>query len=113
MGLYRAAARTVSYTHLDVYKRQGRPIEATTPETIEKIHKIVLANRRVKVSEIAETVGISAECVHNILHTHLSMTKLCARWVLCLLIPDQKQCRKDVSTNCLALYKRNQTEFLC
>ena len=66
------------------------------PETIEKIHKIVVIDCRVKVNKIAETVGISAERVRNILHEHLSMIKLCAGWVVGLLTPDQKQHRKDV-----------------
>lgn len=30
-----------------------------TPETFKKVHDIVLDDRRVKISEIAETVGIS------------------------------------------------------
>jgi hypothetical protein len=34
-----------------------------------------------KVHEIAETIGISKECVGYILHEELDMKKLCARWV--------------------------------
>ncbi|XP_014486574.1 PREDICTED: putative uncharacterized protein FLJ37770, partial [Dinoponera quadriceps] len=41
--------------------RKGRPKTATTPETIEKVHNIVLDDRRLKVCEIAEAVGISEE----------------------------------------------------
>ena len=48
----------------------GHTIEVTMPE------KIVLANYRMKVNEIAETVGVSMEHVHNILHEHICMTKL-------------------------------------
>ena len=92
--------------------RSGRLVEVTTPGIIEKIHKIVLADRRVKVREIAESVRISTERIRNILHEHLTMRKLCARWVPRLLTPDQKQRRKDVSADCLALYRRNPTEFL-
>jgi histone-lysine N-methyltransferase SETMAR len=92
--------------------RSGRPIEVTTAEMTEKVRKIVLTDRRVKVREIAETVSISTERVRNILHEHLTMKKLCSRWVPRLLTPVQKQCRKDISTDCLALYKSNPTEFL-
>ena len=49
----------------------GRPIEVTSPEILGKTHKIVLADHRVKASEIAETVGISAAQVCNILHERL------------------------------------------
>ena len=61
--------------------REGRPKTATTPETIEKVRDIVLDNRRVKVCEIAEAVGISEERVRNILHEELGMRKLYARWM--------------------------------
>uniref|UniRef100_T1HY16 Uncharacterized protein n=1 Tax=Rhodnius prolixus TaxID=13249 RepID=T1HY16_RHOPR len=46
----------------------------TTPEIIDKIHDMVMDDRRVKVREIASAVGISNERVHNILHQHLDMT---------------------------------------
>src|SRR6476469_69453 len=43
-----------------------RPVEATTQEIIDKIHDMVIDDRRVKVREIASAVGISSEQVHNI-----------------------------------------------
>lgn len=52
-------------------ERSGRPVEVTTPEMIDRIHDIVLEDRRVKVREIAKCVGISNDCVHNILCKHL------------------------------------------
>ena len=42
---------------------EGRPKTATTLKTIEKMHNIVLDNRRVKMCEIAEAVGILEERV--------------------------------------------------
>jgi hypothetical protein len=57
----------------------GCPVEATTPEIIDKIHDMVMDDRRVKVREIASAVGILSERVHNILHQHLNMRKLSAR----------------------------------
>jgi len=49
---------------------------------------MVLDDRRMKVHEIAETIGISKEFVGYILHEELNMKKLCARWVLRLLTAD-------------------------
>ena len=92
--------------------RSGRPVEVTTPEMIEKIYKMVVEDRRLKVREIAETTRMSTERVRNILHEHLGMEKLCARWVPRLLTVDQKLTRKTVSIENLALYKRNPSEFL-
>ena len=43
--------------------RKGRPKSATTPEIIEQVHDMVLDNRRMKVHEIAEAIGISNERV--------------------------------------------------
>lgn len=90
----------------------GHPVEVTPPEITEKNHKIILADRRVKVREVAESIRITTERIRNILHEHLTMKKLCARWVPRLLAPNQKQRRKDVSADCLAHYRRNPTEFL-
>ena len=75
--------------------------------------KIVLADRRMKVSEISETAGTLAECVHSILHKHLCTTTLWARWSHICWHLMNKQCRKHVSTYYLALYTCNPTKFMC
>ena len=77
--------------------RSGRPKTATTEEMIEKVHDIVLADRRVKVREIADMVLISKDSVYRILTEELGMRKLCARWVPRLLTPEQKHTRMTVS----------------
>ncbi|CAK9827513.1 Histone-lysine N-methyltransferase SETMAR [Anthophora retusa] len=91
--------------------RSRRPVEITTSDIVEKIHGMIMENRRMKVREIAETVGISTERVHHILYEKLHVKKLCARWVPRLLTLDQKRTRKDVSTQCLAMFKRNPQDF--
>jgi hypothetical protein len=50
---------------------------------------MLLDDRRMKVREIAETIGISKERVGYILYEELNMKKLCARRVPCLLTTDQ------------------------
>lgn len=92
--------------------RSGRPSKVATPEMIRKVHKIVLDDRRLKVREIADMVGISKSAVHRILTENLEMKKLCARWVPRLLTAEQKQRREDVSNECLSKFRRNKTEFL-
>ena len=47
------------YTWSCKFGRTGRPKSATIPEIINKLHDIVSDNRRLKMSEIAKTVGIS------------------------------------------------------
>ena len=48
-------------------------------ENADKVHDSVLANRRVKVHNLAEAVGVSTDRVYFILHHELHMKKLCAR----------------------------------
>jgi hypothetical protein len=60
-------------TSLEGDPREGRPTSATTPEIIEQVHDMVLDDRRMKVREIAETIGISKERVGYILHEELDM----------------------------------------
>lgn len=93
-------------------ERPGRPNDVTTEEMVNKIHDIVLDDRRVKVREIAEIVAISNDTVIRILHDHLGMKKLSARWVPRLLTVDQKRIRVKISKQSLELFKRNSSEFL-
>jgi transposase len=75
---------------------EGRPNSATTPEIIEQVHDMVLDDRRMKVREIAETIGISKEHVGYILHEELDMKKLCARWAPRLLTANQKHSHENL-----------------
>ena len=68
----------------------------------------MLADRRLKAREIAETAGISKDCVGHILHEIFGMRKLSR-----LPTPDNKRNRETTSEQCLTLFKRNPKEFLC
>ncbi|GFW03732.1 mariner transposase [Trichonephila clavipes] len=65
--------------------RSGHPNKVTTPEMVKKIHKVVLDDRRLKLHELADIVGISKSAIHRILSENLDLRKLCARWVSCLI----------------------------
>ena len=56
---------------------------------------MILADRKLKLREIAATLKISGGNVFTILHEHLSIIKLCSKWVLRLLTDDQRQQRVD------------------
>jgi len=73
---------------------------------------MLLDVRRMKVREIAETIGISKGRVGYMLHEELDMKKLCARWVLRLLTADQKRTRMKISEQCLERFNKNKTDFL-
>ena len=81
----------------------GRRNEVTTTEIIKKIRKMVLDERRLKVCDLVDMVGISKSAVYGILTENFEMRKLCARWVRRLLAMEQKQSREDVSVECSAM----------
>ena len=87
-------------TSLENDPREGRPKSATTLEIIEQVHDI-LDDLRMKVREIAETIGISKEHAEYILHEEVDMKKLCARWVPRLPTANQKRTRMKISEQCL------------
>jgi hypothetical protein len=65
----------------------------------------------VKLIEIAETLKISKESAGHILHEHLDMRKLCAKWLPRVLTIDQNQQRVDDSEQFLTIFNRNKDEF--
>ena len=87
--------------------RPGAPKTATTEDNVTKIHDFVLADRRLKVREIAETVGISKDHVGHILQEILDMRRRSVRWVPRLLTLDNKRNRETISEQCLTPFKRN------
>ncbi|KAL7724469.1 hypothetical protein ACLKA6_004013, partial [Drosophila palustris] len=93
-------------------KRSGRPKEVIIPEIIRQVRQIVLTDRRVKVREIAETVGISTGSAVSILHDHLHMKKLNVKWVSHFLDIEQREKRVADSKSCLDMFNRNPSEFL-
>jgi len=62
-----------------VGRRPGRPKTVTTPEIIDKIHVLILEDRRISDKSVAEQLGISRERVGSIIHKDLDMRKLSAK----------------------------------
>ncbi|XP_030750623.1 uncharacterized protein LOC115878306 [Sitophilus oryzae] len=93
-------------------ERPGCPREVTTPEMVDKIDGMVIDDRRVRVCEIAEAVGMSRERIENILHEYLGMRKLAARWVPHLLNAGNKRNRVTTSKECLTMFNHNKKDFL-
>jgi len=59
----------------------GRPKTVTTPEIIDQIHELILADYWISAKSIAEQLGISHEQVGSIIHEDLDMRKLSTKWV--------------------------------
>lgn len=99
-------------TSLEDDPRAGRPVEATTDDCCHAVEMLVMGDRRLKVLEIAREVGISYGSVLNILHDHLGLSKVCARWVPRLLTPVQKSFRVETCSELLGIYSANSDNVL-
>ena len=93
-------------------ERPGGSKVVTSQEMIDKIHDIVLDDRRLKVREISKSVNILVRRIWKIVHECLVMRKLSARWVPRLLTADHKRARVVASEQCLGMLQRNSKEFL-
>lgn len=88
---------------LDDDPRSGRPVEATSSDIVKKIEKLVLKDARLKKKQLSALTGASETTILRILHDHLGMTKVSARWVPRMLTPHQRQQRVDASKHLLEL----------
>lgn len=93
--------------------RCGRPLEASTEENVDLIQDMVLADRRVTIQHIAETLNISTGTAHHIMSDVLGYSKVCARLVPRMLTPEMKRVRVQTSVENLRLYRANPEEFCC
>ncbi|KAG5308219.1 GVQW3 protein, partial [Acromyrmex insinuator] len=99
-----APSRTTIYRWFSEFKktedapRSGRPKEATNAEIVKQVHRIVLSDRKVKLRELTEAVGISKERAGYILHDVLEMKKLSS--ALMIQRPVWRCCSGFFSTFC-------------
>ncbi|UYV63889.1 hypothetical protein LAZ67_2005893 [Cordylochernes scorpioides] len=92
--------------------RPGRPVESVTQENIDKIHDLVMLDRRMTVCQIEETLGIPKQMVDRIMREHLGLRNLSSRWVHKLFTPDQKAGKRKLSSDNLALFEANPEKFV-
>ncbi|UYV66450.1 hypothetical protein LAZ67_4001717 [Cordylochernes scorpioides] len=82
-------------------ERAGRPSTLTTDEKINEVEKMILANRRITVREVAEDLNISIGSCHSIFINDLGMRRVAAKFVPKLLNCDQKQHRMNIANEML------------
>ena len=92
--------------------RSGRPAAATTKGNIDLALKMVMQDRLISCRQVAEKLGISIEQADKILTKELGFPNVSARWVPCLLTPEQKSNRCTVSMGNLELFEANEDNFL-
>ena len=91
--------------------RVGRPSEATSEDMVDRVEAMIMENRRVKVEEISLETGISHGSVCTIIHHHLGMSKVSARWVPRKLSPHDRLQRSTSSEELLTLYNADPAGF--
>jgi hypothetical protein len=77
---------------------------------VDKIHHVVLADRRKKVHEIAEAVTISYERDFHILHNKFDL-KSFLQTFSSLQSREQKRIQSLTPGECLEVFQRNPTDF--
>ena len=97
---------------LDDEERPGRPLTATDPVTVERVQQLVREDRRVTLKYISNSVGISIGAAHEVVHGHLGMSKVCARWLPNMLIPQQKQARVEACQQLLDQVRELDDAFM-
>lgn len=92
--------------------RSGRPADAISHENVILAESIVLEDRRISVPRLAWRLSLSYGTTYTILHDHLHMSKVSARWVPRLLNAEQKKMRVQTSKAILDMYKEDPENFL-
>ena len=78
---------------------------------IDCVERLVLNNRRIKVAELASECAISNGSVYTIIHEHLGMSKVSARWVPRNLNMQDRQQKVESSQELLEVYNANPEDF--
>ncbi|UYV63007.1 hypothetical protein LAZ67_2002824 [Cordylochernes scorpioides] len=86
---------------VDDEERAGRPSTSTTDEKINEVEKMILANRRITVREVAEDLNISIGSCHSIFINDLGMRRVAAKFLPKLRNCDQKQHRMNIANEML------------
>lgn len=84
--------------------REGRPKSIVVPANIDAVRNLIMEDRHVTYREIESSLGISSTSVKSILHEHLSVKKICSRWIPHNLKTAQKEARVSWCKEMIAKY---------
>ena len=88
--------------------RPGHPADVISQEMIDRVERLVLNNRRIKVAKLASECGVSNGSVYTIIHEHLGMSKVSAKWVPRNL--NMQDCQQRVESSQELLPKKFHTQ---
>lgn len=89
-----------------------KPSIVSSPEIVDNVHDLILADRRISTERIAEALEIPREGIEFIIHEQLGMRKLSTKWVPKCLNADQKRYRVNVSKLILQQFQRSSKNIL-
>ena len=90
----------------------GRPSTSTSEEKIEQAQQMILANRRITIDEVAQSLQISFGSAQEIIHEILGYNKVSARWVPRQLTEEHKRRRMEICQTLLNRYNNEGEAFL-
>ena len=88
--------------------RPGRSADVFSQEMIDHVERLVLNNCRIK---LASECGICNGSIYTIIHEHLGMSKVSARWVPRNLNMQDCQQRVESSQELLEVFNANPEDF--
>ena len=91
--------------------KPGRPSSADDEASVRQVEAAIMEDRRITFPQIAQEVTISTGSVETIIHNHLHMHKVSARWIPRLLTPFQKQERVKCSRMNLETCQEDGSKF--
>jgi transposase len=61
--------------------RPGHPVETATEATVQRVEKLIQADRRITIDSVATALGCSHGLAYSKMHGHLKFWKVCIWWV--------------------------------
>ena len=117
-----ALSKTMVYEWIEKFKTgrtsvkhaegAGRPSTSTSEEKIEQAQQMILANQRITIDEVAQSLQISFGSAQEIIHEILGYNKVSARWVPRQLTEEHKRRRMEICQTLLNRYNNEGEAFL-
>ncbi|KAG5325413.1 SETMR methyltransferase, partial [Acromyrmex heyeri] len=92
--------------------REGRPSTSVVATNVDAVREMIERDRHMTYREIQASLGIDMKAIHTILHNHLSVWKLCSRWMPHNLTEVQKQVRVKWKKEMLKKFNRGRSNLI-
>ena len=97
---------------LDDHERSGRPTTACTLNNVLAVRNLVMEDRRISYNRIQRQLGIGRNAIQVILHEHLHMKKVQAKFVPHHLTERQKETRVDFCQMMLRTFNAGRSSMI-